>query len=79
MDLHFATSQSGHPRKPENKSCTVCGGTIQWRRRLARNWHEVMYCSASCRRASVANARTDINQQAEAYDHIAVDSVGTAA
>jgi hypothetical protein len=79
MELHFATSQSGNPRKPDNKLCKVCGGTIQWRRRLARNWHEVKYCSASCRRTSVANARTGINQRAEAYDHIAVDSVGTAA
>jgi hypothetical protein len=79
MDLHFATSQSGNPRKPDNKSCTVCGGTIQWRRRLARNWHEVMYCSASCRRASAANARTGSTESVEGYDHIAVDSVATAA
>jgi hypothetical protein len=78
MELHLATAQSGNPRRTDSKSCKVCGRTIQWRRRLAENWHEVKYCSASCRRASVANARTDINQRAEAYD-IAVDSVGTAA
>ena len=79
MDLHFATSQSGNPRKPDNKSCTVCGATIQWRRRLSKNWNNVIYCSASCRRTSVARARTGTNYHVEAYDHIAVDSVATAA
>ena len=79
MDLHFATSQFGDSRNRDDKRCTACGGTIQWRRRLAKHWREVMYCSASCRRASVVHARTDINQRAEAYDHIFVDSVSTAA
>jgi hypothetical protein len=79
MDLHFATSQSGNPTLPDSKSCTVCGGAIHWRRRIARNWDEVMYCSASCRRASVANARTGSTERVEAFDHIVVDSVAGAA
>ena len=77
MDLDFSRSQFGNPRKPETKSCTVCGGTIQWRRRLARNWRELMYCSASCRRASFANARRGNDARVKTYDHIAVELMAT--
>lgn len=45
--------KQGAPRK----SCSVCGGTILWRRRLAVDWDKVVYCSASCRRISVAKLR----------------------
>jgi hypothetical protein len=78
MELHLAMSQPGNPRKSDNKSCPACGGTIHWRRRLARNWDEVMYCSASCRRASVANARTGSAERVEAFDQIGVDSASAA-
>lgn len=33
-----------------SKTCKVCGRRIEWRRKWARHWDEVEYCSASCRR-----------------------------
>lgn len=31
------------------KTCAVCGRDIEWRRKWARDWDSVRYCSASCR------------------------------
>lgn len=33
-----------------SKTCAVCGRTINWRKKWARNWAEVKYCSDACRR-----------------------------
>jgi hypothetical protein len=35
----------------EEKSCAACGRTITWRRKWARAWDEVRWCSEACRRA----------------------------
>ena len=32
------------------KTCVVCGRTITWRKKWARDWDEVKYCSDACRR-----------------------------
>ena len=32
------------------KTCKVCGRRIEWRRKWARDWDDVAYCSTSCRR-----------------------------
>jgi hypothetical protein len=34
----------------ESKSCVVCGRAIEWRKKWARTWAEVKYCSAGCRK-----------------------------
>lgn len=34
----------------ESKSCAVCGRTIEWRKKWARSWDEVKYCSEGCRK-----------------------------
>ena len=78
MDLYSATSQQSNLGKP-SKACNLCGGTIVWRRRLAANWNRVLYCSASCRRISVAKARSAHRGQVEVCDHSAVESVASAA
>lgn len=78
MDRYSATSQLNNPRIPR-KSCTFCGGTILWRRQLATNWGKVLYCSASCRRISLAKARTAQNGQVAVYDHSAAEWVASAA
>jgi len=78
MACYSATSQLNNPRTPR-KLCTFCGGTILWRRRLATNWDKALYCSASCRRISVAKARTAHNGQIEVYDHSAPEWVASAA
>jgi hypothetical protein len=49
----------------KSKVCTVCGGAILWRRRLAANWDAVQHCSASCRRISVARARAGFHPESE--------------
>ncbi len=35
---------------PEPKACAVCGRRMEWRARWARDWEDVRYCSAGCRR-----------------------------
>lgn len=45
------------PEKP----CAVCGRTITWRRKWARDWDDVRYCSAACRSAG----RTPVDEALE--------------
>ncbi|MFV3307972.1 DUF2256 domain-containing protein [Pseudomonas sp. NY15181] len=33
------------------KTCAVCGRPFIWRRRWARCWNDVRYCSERCRRS----------------------------
>ncbi|MBC7994315.1 MAG: DUF2256 domain-containing protein [Rhizobacter sp.] len=33
-----------------SKPCAACGLAMSWRRRWAKNWAEVKYCSEACRR-----------------------------
>ena len=35
----------------EEKVCVVCGRRIEWRRKWARDWDSVRYCSRACRGA----------------------------
>ncbi|MEL7447811.1 MAG: DUF2256 and DUF3253 domain-containing protein [Pseudomonadota bacterium] len=37
----------------ESKPCEACGRTIEWRRKWARDWDNVRYCSTACRRSKV--------------------------
>ncbi|MBZ4376875.1 DUF2256 and DUF3253 domain-containing protein [Corallococcus sp. AS-1-6] len=34
---------------PPPKPCAVCGRDITWRRKWARDWEQVRYCSDACR------------------------------
>jgi hypothetical protein len=38
---------------PPTKPCAACGRTITWRKAWARDWDEVRYCSAACRRRRI--------------------------
>ncbi|MFB9314790.1 DUF2256 and DUF3253 domain-containing protein [Nocardioides plantarum] len=38
---------------PADKTCVACGRRIAWRKKWERDWDEVRYCSASCRRQKV--------------------------
>lgn len=42
----FKGNKQALPRKP----CAACGREMSWRRRWARTWDEVRYCSERCRR-----------------------------
>jgi hypothetical protein len=36
--------------RADPKTCATCGRTITWRKKWARNWQQVRYCSDGCRR-----------------------------
>jgi hypothetical protein len=46
----FRGNKAALPSKP----CAACGLAMSWRRRWARNWAEVKYCSEACRRQKAA-------------------------
>ena len=46
----FRGNKSALPSKP----CAVCGLAMSWRRRWAKNWAEVKYCSDACRKRAKA-------------------------
>ncbi|MEM7327527.1 MAG: DUF2256 domain-containing protein [Pseudomonadota bacterium] len=33
-----------------SKACPVCARPFSWRKKWARNWEEIVYCSERCRR-----------------------------
>lgn len=41
------------PPTPEPRTCVSCGRTITWRKKWARDWDQVRYCSQACRRRKV--------------------------
>jgi len=43
-----------------SKTCTACGRRIEWRKKWERNWDDVRYCSAACRRRGVRTVDTDL-------------------
>ncbi len=43
--------QPGKANLP-SKTCPVCGRPFAWRRKWARDWDRVVYCSARCRRSA---------------------------
>ncbi|MFG0541087.1 DUF2256 domain-containing protein [Pseudomonas sp. YQ_5] len=43
-----------------SKVCAVCGRPFNWRKRWARCWEQVRYCSERCRRSA---PRRDPHQQ----------------
>ncbi|WP_417519942.1 DUF2256 domain-containing protein [Minwuia sp.] len=47
--------RGGH-QKPHlpTKTCPVCQRPFAWRRKWARDWENVRYCSERCRRAARA-------------------------
>ncbi|MEZ5225363.1 MAG: DUF2256 and DUF3253 domain-containing protein [Acidimicrobiales bacterium] len=48
-------------RRPEPKTCAVCGRTIEWRKKWERSWDEVRYCGEKCRRQRLG----DVDRQLE--------------
>ena len=41
---------------PPPKSCERCGRTITWRKKWARDWEAVRYCSERCKRTRPTDA-----------------------
>ncbi|MEL6288056.1 MAG: DUF2256 domain-containing protein [Pseudomonadota bacterium] len=42
------------------KDCLTCGRPFTWRKKWARVWDEVKYCSERCRRARSSRAATSV-------------------
>lgn len=40
---------------PPDKTCAACGRRIAWRKKWARDWEQVRYCSAGCRGQGVTD------------------------
>ncbi|MEL6950437.1 MAG: DUF2256 and DUF3253 domain-containing protein [Pseudomonadota bacterium] len=49
-------------RPGDEKSCTVCGRTMTWRRKWARNWDDVKYCSDACRKRGTSGVDAALEQ-----------------
>ncbi|TNF61388.1 MAG: DUF2256 domain-containing protein [Burkholderiales bacterium] len=45
----------GNKSSLPSKACLSCGLTMTWRRKWARDWEQVRYCSERCRRAGTAD------------------------
>ncbi|MBM6401148.1 DUF2256 domain-containing protein [Phycicoccus sonneratiae] len=41
------------------KVCATCGRPFTWRRKWARDWDEVRYCSEACRRGRPGAGRVE--------------------
>ena len=42
-----------------DKICEVCGLPFKWRKKWAKNWNEVKYCSERCRRTAKKGRKTE--------------------
>ena len=47
---------------PPPKPCAGCGRTIAWRKKWARDWESVRWCSDACRRAGVGSTDRRLEQ-----------------
>ena len=47
---------------PEPKTCAGCGRTITWRKKWARDWDSVRWCSAGCRSAGVSGTDRELER-----------------
>ncbi|MBR9812320.1 DUF2256 domain-containing protein [bacterium] len=41
-----------HKPNLPNKTCQTCGKPFAWRKKWARDWAQVKYCSERCRRSA---------------------------
>ena len=46
-----ARTKNGHPPR----TCEGCGLQFEWRRKWARDWENVRWCSERCRRGAGGN------------------------
>lgn len=50
-----SASFKGNKQALPSKPCVACGLSMSWRKRWARSWDEVKYCSEACRRSKAAS------------------------
>ena len=44
------------------KTCVACGRRITWRKKWARDWESIRYCSDACRSRRVRDVDTELEQ-----------------
>jgi hypothetical protein len=49
----------GNKQHLPSKPCVACGRPMTWRKRWARTWEDVKYCSDACRRQGAARPGPD--------------------
>ncbi|PWQ95133.1 DUF2256 domain-containing protein [Leucothrix pacifica] len=52
-----------HKTTLAEKICPVCDRPFSWRKKWAKCWEEVRYCSERCRRNRPKNADNSLTQQ----------------
>jgi hypothetical protein len=50
-------------KKIDEKICEKCGRTIEYRKKWAKNWSEVKYCSEQCRRRKLTDEDAKYEEQ----------------
>ncbi|WP_082663959.1 MULTISPECIES: DUF2256 domain-containing protein [unclassified Guyparkeria] len=48
---------ANRPSMRPQKTCLGCGRPFSWRRKWARDWERVRYCSERCRRSRKRHGR----------------------
>jgi hypothetical protein len=51
------TPHKGNKQSLPSKACVACGRPMTWRKRWARTWDQVKYCSDGCRKSGALGAR----------------------
>ncbi|WP_083919090.1 DUF2256 domain-containing protein [Hydrogenovibrio halophilus] len=52
-------TKTPHKQGRPSKICPVCERAFQWRKKWARDWSQVRYCSHRCRALAKAANRQD--------------------
>ncbi len=52
--------------RAETKICAACGRGFEWRKKWARSWATVRYCSDACRRAKVSGTDQALEEAIDA-------------
>ncbi|MGY0616986.1 DUF2256 domain-containing protein [Vibrio sp. FJH11] len=52
----------GFKPKLPTKTCPVCGRPFSWRKKWAKDWADVVYCSERCRRSRQSLRLTPFRQ-----------------
>ncbi|WP_217361598.1 DUF3253 domain-containing protein [Aeromicrobium stalagmiti] len=48
---------------PASKTCVACGRAIKWRKKWERDWDQVRFCSAACRKRGVSAVDVDLERR----------------
>jgi len=60
-----SSSFKGNKQALPSKPCMACGRSMSWRKRWARSWDEVKFCSDACRRIKAVAGAATANVESE--------------